>query len=69
MTTVEQEIIARLDRIDETNSRIEAMLKAIAYANSPASLSVDEKVAVMVAALRTGDKKAVKEAARQMNGM
>ncbi len=54
------EIIARLDRI-------EAMLKQLALANSPASLSVDEKVVIMAKAMKKG-KAAMKEAAKQING-
>ena len=57
----DQDIISRLDRI-------ESMLKQIALATSPASLSVDEKVRVLSSAMKRG-KKALKEAERQINGL
>ena len=57
----DKEIIERLERIEQ-------MLKDMAFANSPASLSAEEKSRIVIAAIPKG-KAAVKEAFRIINGM
>ena len=56
-----QEILRRLDSI-------ESMLKQIIYNSSPASLALEEKARILIAA-RSQGKEALKAAAKQINGM
>lgn len=57
----------RLAAMETDLAEIKGMLRQILLANSPASLTVEEKARIITAAMRKG-KQALKEATRLING-